>query len=147
MRRFLTYAAALLLVGAAALSAQKVTTPDELDATMKRVQQNGAIVGKSVKSGDFAAAKTAIAAVKQALMDAENFWVVNKKADAIAMSKDAISKVTAVETLINAATPDPVAIGAAQKEQQGACGACHKQYRETDTSTTPPTNRLRPGAV
>ena len=147
MRRFLTFAAAIALFGAAVVSAQKATTPEDLDAAMKRVQQNNAVIGKSVKSGDFAAAKVAVAAVKQALMDAENFWVINKKDDAVAMSKDAIAKVTAVETLLNAATPDPVAIGAAQKEQGGACTACHKAYRETDTTTTPPTNRLRPGAI
>ena len=147
MRRYLTFLTAIALFGAAVVSAQKATTPEDLDAAMKRVQQNNAVVNKSVKSGDFAAAKVGVAAVKQALMDAENFWVINKKDDAVAMSKDAIAKVTAVETLLNAATPDVMAVQAAMKEQGGACTACHKAYRETDTTTTPPTNRLRPGSI
>lgn len=147
MRRSFMFVAAVALFSAAVVSAQMVTDEAGLDAAMKRVAQNNAVVGKSVKSGDFAAAKTAVAAVKQALMDAENFWVVKNKADAVAMSKDAIAKVTAVEALIGAATPDPVAIQAAQKEQGGTCAACHKQYRETDASTTPPTNKLKPGSV
>lgn len=147
MRRFLTFTAAIAIFGAAVVSGQMVTDEAGLDAAMKRVAQNNAVVGKSVKSGDFAAAKTAVAAVKQALVDAENFWVMHKKADAVAMSKDAVAKVTAVEALIGAATPDPVAIAAAQKEQGGACTACHKQYRETDATTTPPTNKLKPGTI
>jgi cytochrome c556 len=144
MRRFLTYVVAVALLGTAAVSAQKATTPADLDAAMKKVAQNGAIVGKSVKSGDIAAAKVAIAAVKAALMDAENFWVINKKDDAVAMSKDAIAKVTATEAAINAATPDPVAIAAAQKEQGGACTACHKQYREQDANQQ---YQLKAGAI
>jgi cytochrome c556 len=65
-------------------------------------------------------------------MDAENFWVQNKKDDAVAMSKDAVAKVTAVEQLLNAAAPDQQAIMAAQKMVGGTCGACHKTYREQD---------------
>ncbi len=146
MRRFLTSLTAIALFGAAVVSAQKATTPADLDAAMKRVAQNNAIVGKSVKSGDFAAAKAAVAQVKTALADAENFWVINKKDDAVAMSKDTIAKVTAVETLLNAPTPDPVAIAAAQKEQGGTCTACHKQYRESD-GAQPPTYTLKAGSI
>lgn len=147
MRRFITYVAAIAIFGVGAVSAQKATTPADLDAAMKKVAQNNAITNKSVKSGDFAAAKVSAAAVKAALMDAENFWVINKKDDAVAMSKDSIAKVTAVETLLNAATPDPVAIAAAMKEQGGTCTACHKQYREQEGETTPPTYRLKAGTI
>jgi cytochrome c556 len=147
MRRFLTYVAAIAVVGVAAVSAQKATTPADLDAAMKRVAQNNAAVQKAVKSGDFAAAKTSVAAVKAALMDAENFWVVNKKDDAVKMSQDAIAKVTAVETALSAATPDQMAVFAALKEQGGTCTACHKQYREQDTTTTPPTYSLKAGSI
>ena len=146
MRRFLTSLTAIALFGAAVVSAQKATTPADLDAAMKKVAQNNAVVGKSVKSGDFAAAKVAVAAVKAALADAENFWVINKKDDAVKMSQDAIAKVTAVETLLNAPTPDPVAIAAAQKEQGGTCTACHKQYRDSD-GAQPPTYTLKAGSI
>jgi cytochrome c556 len=131
----------------AAVSAQKATTPADLDAAMKKIAQNNQITNKSIKSGDFATAKVSHAAVKAALVDAENFWVINKKDDAVAMNKDAVAKVTAVETLLNAATPDPVAIAAAMKEQGGTCTACHKQYREQEGETTPPTYRLKAGTI
>jgi cytochrome c556 len=146
MRRFLTSLTAIALFGAAVVSAQKATTPADLDAAMKKIAQSNQIVGKSVKSGDFATAKVAQAAVKASLADAENFWVINKKDDAVKMSQDAIAKATAVETLLSAATPDPVAIAAAQKEQGGTCTACHKQYRDSD-GAQPPTYTLKPGSI
>ena len=73
-------------------------------------------------------------AVKQALTDAENFWVMHKKDDAIAMSKDSIAKVTALEAAVSAPMPDMEAVMAAVKVAGGTCGACHKQYREQDAN-------------
>jgi cytochrome c556 len=146
MRRILTYVVAVAVVGVAAVSAQNATTPADLDAAMKRVAQNNAAAQKAVKSGDFAGAKTAIGQVKAALMDAENFWVINKKDDAIAMSKAAVAAVTATETALSAAAPDQQAVFGALKAQGGTCAACHKQYREQDTST-PPVYSLKAGSI
>ena len=117
MRRLFTYTTALLLAltGTVAV-AQKATNPAELEAAMKRISAANAATGKAIKSGAFAEAKTSVAQVKQALMDAENFWVVNKKEDAVKMSKEAIAKVTAVETAVSAATPNQEAAFAAVKE-------------------------------
>ena len=65
-------------------------------------------------------------------MDAENFWVVNKKDDAVKMNKDAIARVTAVEEALSASSPDQQAVMAAFKQVGATCGACHKQYRAQD---------------
>ena len=135
MRRMLITATAVLvaLAGTVAM-AQKVTNPMELDAAMKKIAPAMGAANKAIKSGDFAGAKTQIATVKQALADAENFWVMHKKDDAIAMSKDAVAKVTALETTLSAAAPDTEAVMAAVKVAGGTCGACHKQYREQDAN-------------
>ena len=145
MRRMLTVVTATIvaLAGTVAL-AQKVTSPAELDATMKKIAPAQGATAKAIQAGDFAAAKASVAIVKQALMDAENFWVMNKKDDAIAFSKDAVAKATAVEQLLNAATPDAQAILAAQKTAGGACGACHKTYREQDENMQ---YRIKTGAI
>ena len=135
MRRILTIAtAALVAVAGSVLVAQKVTTPAELDAAMKKVGPAQGLTGKAIQAGNFADAKTQVAIVKQALMDAENFWVANKKDDAIAMSKDSIAKVTALEQAVSAPTPDMEAVMAAVKVAGGTCGACHKTYREQDAN-------------
>ena len=121
MRRLFTYTTALLLAltGTVAV-AQKATNPAELEAAMKRISAAKATTGKAIKSGAFAEAKTSVAQVKQALMDAENFWVMNKKDDAVKMSKEAIAKVTAVETAVSAATPNQEAALARSKRSAPA---------------------------
>jgi cytochrome c556 len=148
MRRFFTYVVAVAVVGVAAVSAQNpVTSVEELDAAMKRLGQANQVVGKAVKSGDFAGARTAYGNVKQALTDAQSFWAMHKKADAVKMTQDALAAITAVEAMLSAAAPDQVAVQAAMKQQVGAaCTACHKQYRDSDNAQ-PPTYTLRPGSI
>ena len=135
MRRLLTTVTAIsvALAGTVAV-AQKVTTPAELDAAMKKIGPAQGATAKAIQAGDFAAAKASIAIVKAALTDAENFWVANKKDDAIAFSKDAVAKITALESAVSAAAPDQMAALAAMKTAGGACGACHKTYREQDAN-------------
>ncbi len=145
MRRLFIYTTALLLAltGTVAV-AQKATNPAELEAAMKRISAANAATAKAIKSGSFDDAKKSVADVKQALMDAENFWVVAKKDDAVKMSKDAIAKVSAVEAAVSAATPSQEAALAAAKEVGAACTACHMQYRVQNEDKT---YSLKPGTI
>jgi len=145
MRRLFTCTTALLfaLTGSIAL-AQKATNPAELEGAMKRISAANAATVKAIKSGAYDDAKKSVADVKQALMDAENFWVVNKKDDAVKMSKEAIAKVTAVEQAVSAATPNQEAAFAAVKEVGAACTACHMTYRVQNEDKT---YSLKPGTV
>jgi cytochrome c556 len=144
MRRLLTLVLTLTVAAGAAVVAQKATNPMELEAAMKRVAGGQAATGKAIKSGAFAEAKTSVATVKQALMDAENFWVVNKKDDAIKMSKDAIAKVTALETALSAPTVTAESALAAMKEVGGACTSCHMAYR---VQAEDKSYSLKPGTI
>jgi len=145
MRRLFTCTTALLfaLTGSIAL-AQKATNPAELEGAMKRISAANAATVKAIKSGAYDDAQKSVADVKQALMDAENFWVVNKKDDAVKMSKEAIAKVTAVEQAVSAATPNQEAAFAAVKEVGAACTACHMTYRVQNEDKT---YSLKPGTV
>ena len=135
MRRTLTTVTAIFVALAGTVAvAQKVTTPAELDATMKKIGPAQGATAKAIQAGDFAAAKASVVIVKAALMDAENFWVMHKKDDAVAFSKDAIAKVTALEAALSAAAPDQQGALAVMKTAGGACGACHKTYREQDAN-------------
>lgn len=145
MRRLLMYSTALLVALASTVAvAQKVTTPAELDAAMKKIAAAQGGVAKAIKSEAYADAKTQVTTVKQALIDAENFWVVAKKDDAVTMSKEAVAKVTALETALSAATVDQQAAFAAFKEVGGTCGACHKTYRIQNEDKT---YSLAPGVI
>lgn len=145
MRRLLTYTTVVLvaLVSTVAV-AQKVTNADELDKTMKRIAPAQGATGKAIQSMSWADAKAQVAIVKQALMDSEGFWTANRKDDAVAMLKDSVAKVTAVEQALNAPTPDQQAVLAAFKQVGATCAACHKQYREQDENQL---YRLKAGSI
>jgi cytochrome c556 len=134
MRRLLTYTLAVTALATAVLAAQKVTTPEELDKAMKRIAPAQGSAGKAIQSMSWADAKAQVAIVKKALMDTESFWTANKKADAVAMVKDSVAKVTAVEEALNAPMPDQQAVLAAFKQVGATCAGCHKQYREQDAN-------------
>jgi hypothetical protein len=145
MRRLFTYTTVVLvaLVSTVAV-AQKVTNADELDKTMKRIAPAQAATGKAIQSMSWGDAKAQVVIVKQALMDSEGFWTANKKDDAVAMLKDSVAKVTAVEQALNAPMPDQQAVLAAFKQVGATCAACHKQYREQDENQL---YRLKAGAI
>jgi cytochrome c556 len=132
IRRLLSYTLALMALASSIVAAQKVTNADELDKAMKRIAPAQAATGKAIQSMSWADAKAQVATVKQALTDTESFWTANKKDDAVAMLKDSIAKVTAVEQALNAPTPDQQAVLAAFKQVGATCAGCHKQYREQD---------------
>lgn len=145
MRRILTIATAVMIaVAGSVLVAQKVTSPAELETAMKKIGPAQGAVGKAVQSGSFADAKAQVAIVKQALIDAENFWVMNKKDDAVAFSKDSVAKVTAVEQALSAPMPDPQVVLAAFKSVGATCGACHKTYRAQDENMK---YIIKPGSI
>jgi cytochrome c556 len=142
---FRVYAAALMVTWAGAMAvAQKVTTPEELDKMMKGVQKANMAVGKAVASGAFADAAKHLAIVKQAVDDSREFWVQNKKDDAIKFNKDVIAKIESAEKLLSAPTPDPAAATAAVKQIGPACRSCHEVYRVRDADNN---WVLKPGSI
>jgi cytochrome c556 len=143
MRRIAINVLALTVAfGGVALVAQKVTTVAELDTTMKRVGQNQGATNKAVMSGAYADARKTLAIVRASLADSENFWIVNKKADAIMMAKDTMSNLAKIDEMLAAPAPDGQAILAALKG--AGCGACHKQYREQLPDMT---YQIKPGTI
>jgi hypothetical protein len=143
MRRFLTYSTALFVVMAVTVAmAQQVTTPDLLDAAMKRVGTAQQATGKAIKSGDFAEARKQVATVKAALTEAETFWVTHKKDDAIKMNKQVIANLTKIEGALAASTPNVEEIFGMMKG--AGCGDCHKAYRQENPDKT---YSLRPGTI
>jgi cytochrome c556 len=144
MRRLVTYIFAVTALATAVVAAQKVTTPEELDKTMKKIAPAQGAANKAIQSMSWADAKAQVAIVKQALVDTESFWTAKKKDDAVAMLKESVAKVTAVEQTLNAPMPDQQAVLAAYKQVGATCAACHKQYREQDENQQ---YRLKAGAI
>ena len=137
MRRFLLCASASLAVLGTLIIAQgKVTTVDEYVALMKANAQAAGAMNKAIGSGGFADARTQVATLRTNYMALQGFWSDKKKDDAVAIVKDGLARLDALDKMLGAATVDQMAAQAAAKEFGGAtCGACHKLYREGDAQS------------
>jgi cytochrome c556 len=127
-------ASALLLVlsGAIMTAQNKVTTPEQLDKVMKQVQQANQPVSKAIQSGAYADARKGLAAVKEAVLLSQSFWIEHKRDDAVTLNKESIAKIEALEKVIATDTVDSAAAITALKEMGASCRACHQKYRATD---------------
>ena len=130
MRRVLTFVLTFALAGSALMAAgEKAKTAQDMDAAMKKVGTTQQALNKSINAMAYADAKKHADILKTTLTDADNFWVVNKKADAQQFSKDVIAKVDALDKLLADKAPDQAKVTAAYKEATTACNSCHKVYR------------------
>lgn len=144
--RLQSYVALFLAAGFGSLiiAQQKVTTTEELDKTMKKVQPALQAAQKALKSEAYADARAQLAIVKQAMEDSHEFWVIHKKDDAIKTNEDTVAKLDAVDKLLSATPVDTAAVAAGMKEVGGACLACHKTYRVRDADNN---YILKPGSI
>ena len=144
---FKSSVAALMVVWAGTLlvAQTKVTTPEELDKTMKKVGPALQATNKALASGALPEASKQLATIKQAIIDSREFWVTHKKDDAIEANKTAVAKIEAVEKMLAAPAPDAQAVQAALKQEVGAaCRTCHEKYRVRDAENN---WVLKPGSI
>jgi cytochrome c556 len=144
MRRFTTCATALFIVwlGTLAIAQNKITTVEQYAALMKSNAQANGAMNKAIGSGAFQDARTQLTTLRQNFMNLQAFWAERKQDAAIGIVKDGLTRIDALDKLLGAPAPDQMAAQAAAKELQGACGACHKMYREGDAKEG---FRFRPG--
>jgi len=139
--------AAVAVWSVAILAAQKVTNPEELDKTMKKVGPASQTMGKAAGSGAWADVRTALATMKQGVTDAENFWILNKREDAQKFTKDVLAKIDAAAKLVATDPADAAATTAAVtaiKEIGATCRQCHMVYRAQDANQN---YILKPGSI
>jgi len=144
MRRFVTYVLTLAMLGSVAVMAEKAKTADDLVKAMKKIGPAQQAANKAIQSMAYADAKKPLATMKSELTDAENFWVVKKRDDATKFTKDAVAKIDTLEKLLDAKTPDPMAISTAYRAVGASCNTCHKAYRATDENNQ---FIIKPGTV
>jgi hypothetical protein len=144
MTRCVMYAAAVLVaVSSTVVVAQKVTSVDELDKTMKRVGPAQQGINKAIQSMSYPDARKNLPVVRQAMLDAESFWVAKKKNDAVKSTRETVAKIDALDKILATPSPDNASVMAAFKEVGGACRSCHQTYREQVGDDF----RLKPGTV
>jgi hypothetical protein len=137
MRRFIVCIPSLLIVLSLVVGAQgTVTTPEDHAKVMKANAGAAGPMNKAIGSGAYAEARTHVATLRQNFTALQGFWASKKKDDAVAILKDGLTRLDALDKMLGAATVDQMAAQAAAKEFGGnTCGACHKLYREGDAQT------------
>jgi cytochrome c556 len=136
MRRFLVWVPSLVVVFGVLIGAQAKMSTEEYTKLMKSNAQAVGAMNKAIGSGAFADARTQVTTLRTNYMSLQGFWASVKKDDAVAIVKDGLTRLDAVDKLLGAATVDQMAAQAAAKEFGGnTCGACHKLYREGDAQT------------
>ena len=94
MRRFTSYATAVLVtLVSAAVVAQQVTAPADLDATMKRVGPAAGAANKAIASAAYADARAQLAIVRTGVMEAEAFFASKKREDGTKFAKDVLARI------------------------------------------------------
>ena len=135
MKKFLMWIPALMVVLGVAVTAQ-IKTLEEHAKLMKSNGQAAGALGKAIGSATYADAKTQLATLRGNFMTLQTFWTEKKTPEAIAIVKDGLTRLDALDKMLAAPTVDQMAAQAAVKEFQGAtCGACHKALREGDAAT------------
>jgi hypothetical protein len=126
----------MVVVGAGVIAQSKVTTADEYAQLMKANAQAAGAANKAIGSAAYADARMQYATLRKNFMALQAFWEDKKKDDAVAIVKDGLTRLDALDKTLGAATVDQMAAQAAAKEFGGAtCGACHKLYREGDAQS------------
>ena len=144
MRRFLTFVLTIAVAGTALIAAgEKAKTAQDMDAAMKKVGKTQQDLNKAINAMAYADAKKNVEILKTTLTDAENFWVVNKKADAQQFSKDVIAKLDVLDKALSG-TPDQAKATAAYRDAATTCNSCHKVYRGVDANNQ---FIIKPGTV
>ncbi len=144
MRRFLLCVSALVVLGTGVL-AQKVATVEEYAQLMKANAQAVGGANKAIGSAAYADARMNVAILRKNYTALEGFWRDKKKDDAVAIVKDGLTRLDALDKTLSAPAVDQMAAQAAAKEFGGAtCGACHKLYREGDAQSG---FKFKPGVI
>ena len=146
MKRSFAWMPLLVIVACGAvLGAQATLSTDDHAKLMKANAQAAGAMNKAVGSGAFADARMQVATLRQNFTSLQAFWMDKKKDDAVAILKDGLTRLDALDKVLAAPTVDQMAAQAAAKEFGGnTCGACHKLYREGDAQAG---FRFKPGVL
>ena len=134
-RRLLWSVPVVLIVMGAVGLAQRVVGPEEFDRAMKTI--GNAIEGmeEEIAAAAYDDAKAQLALARQTLASTRPWWEVEDEADAVAMNREAVAALDALDKAMSAITVDESSVIAASGAVTRTCDACHAAHREGDEQT------------
>lgn len=122
-------------VAAAQEKPYPIFTADQFVSAMKTAGLAFAAVNSSIGEGSAEDSKAYLVIARERLATTITFWRQRRKDDAVALLRDTLTKIDALDVALSSAKLDPVAAATAVKQVQSSCQPCHMLYREQDPST------------
>ena len=146
MNRFVSLGTFLIVTWAlsVALVAQKTFTVEDLDKLMKKDGPAQQALARALSTGNQAVAKAQLATLKTGLAQSQEFWIANKRPDAIQFGKAVVAKLDELDKIVSAPELDTDKALAATRDLAASCNACHKVYRAADENGQ---FILKPGSI
>jgi len=130
---------AMVLAGGAVTSAQnnpyRNYTEEKFVQNMQAADRNYAAVKTFIAKADYESAKAQLTRAREQMALTITFWRDVKKNDAVAMLRQALSSLDALDATMSADKVDGSAVAAASDRINAACQSCHTVYREQDPAT------------
>jgi hypothetical protein len=120
---------------AAQEKAYPIFTAEHFVSAMKTVGQAFVAAKASIGRREFEDSKSYLVISRDRLATTITFWRDRKKADAIKMLRDTVTKMDDLDVALSAEKIDPAAVAARVEQVGAACQACHAIYREQDPVT------------
>jgi len=135
----LSLAAVVMLIAAGSALAQKprypIYTADHLNDAMKTAGLAFGLAEHAIAKNDFENAKDYLIRARDQVSPSITFWRDRKLDDAVAMLRDTLKKMDALDAAMSAETVDPPAVAALARQVAASCETCHAKYREQDPAT------------
>ena len=141
---FRVFAACLvcvLAVGSSTALAQEkapkypIFTADHLDEAMKTVGLAFTLARSAIDKNSPENAKDYLIRARDQLATTITYWRDRKNEDAVAMLRETLKKIDALDAAMSAETVDVKAASTLAASVATSCEACHAKYREQDPTT------------
>lgn len=136
MGRLILAAAAMFVLLVGTITAQtKVTTADDYARLMKSTAQAGAAMNKAlIVDASYPDARKLLVQVRQNYVTLQQFWGERKRSDALAIVKDGLAQIDAMDKLLQSNAEIPL-VQKASENFGSTCASCHMLYREGTRET------------
>ena len=128
-----------LAVGGSIGLAQKprypIYTADHLNEAMKTVGLAFGLAEHALAKNDIENAKDYLIRARDQLGPSITFWRDRKLDDAVAMLRDTVKRMDALDAAMSAEQVDARAVAGLAKDAAASCETCHAKYREQDPTT------------
>lgn len=112
-----------------------IYTADHLNDAMKTVGLAFGLAEDAIAKNDFENAKDYLIRARDQLAPSITFWRDRKLNDGVAMLRDTLKKMDALDAAMSAEKMDARAVAGLAKDAAASCEACHAKYREQDPTT------------